>query len=126
MQPQQFIAYGRHVVAELVDCDPEVLNNKELLEVALRSAADFSGASVLDSCAHSFQPNGVTVLLLLAESHVSLHTYPEDRSAFFDAFTCGTSIFPDSILEEFGRQCRFTRWSSQTIERFPLSEATDQ
>jgi S-adenosylmethionine decarboxylase len=108
---------GAHVVASVTGLRREVLNDITLLEHSLTSACTQAGATVLGVIKHKFEPTGVTVLVLLAESHASLHTYPDDRCAFFDAFTCGTSIRPVDILKEFCSSLDLVYHSIQEFER---------
>ena len=91
---------GRHVIADIYGLEPQTLNNLGKLKTALTDAASLSRATVLAVSHFQFSPNGIT-LLLLAESHVALHTYPTEGRAFFDSFTCGTKCDPEVILTEF-------------------------
>lgn len=95
------LAFGRHVLVDIADTSAAVLNDGEALAQALTEAATAEGTTVLGTIRHAFEPTGVTVLLLLAESHVSLHTYPEEGRAFFDAFTCGVRCEPINIFRRF-------------------------
>ncbi len=101
MSSPTFIAYGKHVCVDISDAEPNLLNDLEGLERALVAAAIAEGVSVLGTLRKAFEPTGVTILLLLAESHVSLHTYPEQGRAFFDAFTCGVNYEPSNIFKAF-------------------------
>ncbi len=95
------LAFGRHVLVDIADTSAAVLNDGDALARALTEAATAEGTTVLGTIRHAFEPTGVTVLLLLAESHVSLHTYPEEGRAFFDAFTCGVRCEPINIFRRF-------------------------
>lgn len=95
------LAYGRHVLVDISETNAAALNDGEALAQALTCAAESEGATVLGTIEHAFKPSGVTILLLLAESHVSLHTYPEQGRAFFDAFTCGVRCEPMNIFRRF-------------------------
>lgn len=86
---------GRHVLAELDGIEPSRLDDPDFLAETLRSAVTKAGATVLDVRAHRFSPHGVTVLALLAESHASVHAYPEIGAAFADVFTCGDRADPE-------------------------------
>lgn len=86
---------GRHVLAELDGIEPRLLDDPAFLRQALRSAVTEAGATVIDVLAHRFKPHGVTVLALLAESHASIHAYPEIGAAFADVFTCGERADPE-------------------------------
>jgi S-adenosylmethionine decarboxylase len=85
---------GRHVLAELVGVPAALLDDESFLREALSSALQTCGATVCEVVSKRFQPQGVTVLALLAESHASLHSYPEQESLFVDVFTCGVRADP--------------------------------
>ena len=89
MHKTPYLACGRHVLVDISGASAELLNDLDALEQSLRQAAVTEGVTVLGAMNPAFCPSGVTILLLLAESHISLHTYPEQGRAFFDAFTCG-------------------------------------
>ncbi|PMS20061.1 adenosylmethionine decarboxylase [Trinickia dabaoshanensis] len=95
------LAYGRHVLVDIADTSADLLNDGDALVLALSRAVKAEGATVLGTITHAFEPVGVTVLLLLSESHVSLHTYPREGRAFFDAFTCGVRCEPMNIFQRF-------------------------
>ncbi|HEY0641678.1 MAG TPA: adenosylmethionine decarboxylase [Pseudonocardiaceae bacterium] len=97
---------GRHALAELTGVDGALLDDEELLRQVLADAATEAGATVCQVIAQRFQPQGVTVLALLAESHASLHTYPENGSAFMDVFTCGGSAAPQVAVDAVARALR--------------------
>jgi len=82
---------GCHVLAEFTGVDPALANDRERLRHLLRSAVEGAGATVCDMVDKHFEPHGVTVLALLAESHASIHSYPERGAMFVDVFTCGQS-----------------------------------
>jgi S-adenosylmethionine decarboxylase len=92
------LPWGRHAVADCRGIGFGVLNDGPNLERVLRLSVVGAGASLLSIRTHIFQPHGVTVCAILAESHVSIHTYPEHGVAMLDAFTCG-SIDPTDVLE---------------------------
>ena len=101
MADSPHLAYGRHVLVDIADTDAALLNDGRALTASLTEAALAQGATVLNTIEHAFAPSGVTILLLLAESHVSLHTYPREGRAFFDAFTCGVRCEPIAIFRRF-------------------------
>ncbi len=80
---------GQHLLLTLSGCTAPILDDQSRLEALVRRAAEATGATVLGIQAHHFEPHGVTVLALLAESHMSLHSYPETGAVFVDCFTCG-------------------------------------
>lgn len=97
LEPAVHPFFGRHLLAELYGVCSTRLDDPELLVGALRQGVTQSGATLLNLEVKRFDPQGVTILALLAESHASLHTYPEVGALFFDAFTCGLCD-PEAIL----------------------------
>jgi S-adenosylmethionine decarboxylase len=89
---------GRHVLAELDDVDPSLLDDPTFLREALASAVSEAGATLCEVMSHRFAPQGVTVLAMLAESHASVHTYPELGAVFVDVFTCGDRADPEHAV----------------------------
>lgn len=90
---------GQHLLAELYGVSSARLDDPELLADALRQGVKQGGATLCHLEVRHFSPHGVTVLALLAESHASVHSYPEAGALFFDAFTCGPNCRPEGILE---------------------------
>jgi S-adenosylmethionine decarboxylase len=80
---------GRHLIVTYYDCDPKALRNHKDLSVAMRAAVKASGAQLLEAAEYLFPPDGMTSVMLLSESHASIHTYPEHNACFVDLFTCG-------------------------------------
>jgi S-adenosylmethionine decarboxylase len=83
------VSNGRHLILDLYDCDQALLDNYEELERLLQVALNMAGAKILRMFGEKFQPQGVTLLALLAESHASIHTWPELGYAAIDLYTCG-------------------------------------
>ena len=107
---------GDHYLLNLYGCSFNSLNNEEYLKDLIETAALCSGATILQIIGKSFQPQGVTILGLLAESHISIHTWPEKGEAAVDIFTCGDclpKIGCDIIIEQI--QCN--RHTLQLIKR---------
>ena len=80
---------GRHLIAEFYGCESRILNDAEGIGAALRTAAGRVGATVVGEVYHRFRPRGVTGVVLIAESHLSIHTWPDQRYVAVDVFTCG-------------------------------------
>jgi spermidine synthase len=89
---------GRHVLAELGGAPAGTLDDEPALRAALTGALLDAGATVLQVVSHRFDPGGVTVLAMLAESHASLHAWPERGRAFVDVFTCGEAADPERAV----------------------------
>jgi S-adenosylmethionine decarboxylase len=86
---------GRHCIVELYDGNPNRLDDESFIRDALKEAAERAGATLLSLTSHKFEPQGVTALALLSESHISIHTWPELGYAAVDAFTCGKHTNPE-------------------------------
>ena len=91
---------GYHVLLELRDCNPTLLNDLNYIRQAMLTAANDVGATVVGESFHRFSPQGVTGILAIAESHISIHTWPEYGYAAADIFTCGSTFPP---MEAAGR-----------------------
>jgi S-adenosylmethionine decarboxylase len=83
------VSNGRHLILDLYNCDRDLLDNYEELERLLQVALNMAGANILRVFGEKFEPQGVTLLALLAESHASIHTWPELGYAAIDLYTCG-------------------------------------
>jgi len=83
------LSNGRHLILDLYDCDPEILDNYEELQQLLETSLVMAKANILRIIGEKFKPQGVTLLALLAESHASIHTWPEIKYAAIDLYTCG-------------------------------------
>ena len=92
-------ALGRHILVELQDCDKEVLNDLDLIRRVMVTAAEECGAEVLGESFHRFSPQGISGVVVIAESHLSIHTWPEYGYAAADVFTCGTVVKPEIAAE---------------------------
>ena len=80
---------GKHFIASYSGCDAAALKDVGRLEEVMLEAVEKTGATTLSSSKHIFLPDGLTMVVLLGESHASIHTYPEHGSCFVDLFTCG-------------------------------------
>jgi S-adenosylmethionine decarboxylase len=92
-------ALAKHLLLELNDCDPKLLNDISFIREIMLAAANESGATVLGESFHQFSPQGVSGVILIAESHLSVHTWPEHGYAGADIFTCGTRVKPEKAAE---------------------------
>jgi S-adenosylmethionine decarboxylase len=90
----------KHIILDLYACNPEILNCIEQLEPIVYNAAHEAGANILYSKFYQFEPQGATGFLLLAESHISVHTWPEFGFAAVDIFTCGDTVDAEAIAQD--------------------------
>ena len=93
-------ALGLHVIAELSNCREDLLGDLDLVRAVLTRAAEVAGAEVLQVVAHRFSPQGISGIAVIAESHLSIHTWPELGYAAVDVYTCGPHTDPE-------RACRY-------------------
>jgi len=101
-------ALGRHLLLELFDCDSESINNLEAVKSSLIEAAKRAQATIVDVVFHEFNPFGISGVVVIAESHLSIHTWPEYRYAAVDVFSCGEVLQPEIavnyLVEQFGAE----------------------
>jgi S-adenosylmethionine decarboxylase len=94
----EYKTFGRHVLADVWGVDFNKINDIEFLKEHMYKAAEKSGATILAMEDEAFTPCGVTVLVLLSESHLSIHTYPEKGFAAIDGYTCGDDVDPEIAI----------------------------
>ncbi len=85
-------ALGRHLLVELFSCAEDILDDLGRIETFMKEAARVSGATIVESVFHRFQPHGISGVVIIAESHLAIHTWPEHGYAAVDFFTCGADI----------------------------------
>ena len=85
---------GRHVLAEVYGCGFDILNDLDGIREILVSAALSAGAEVLETTFHRFSPQGISGVVVISESHLAIHTWPEYGYAAVDVFTCGEEVTP--------------------------------
>jgi S-adenosylmethionine decarboxylase len=95
----QYSTYGRHIAVDVWGVDFTVLDNMNYLQQIMIEAAEKSGATVLSVINKKFDPTGCTILILLSESHLSIHTYPEKEFAAIDCYTCGEKVDPKIAMD---------------------------
>ena len=92
-------ALGKHLLLELNGCDHKLLNDISFIKETMLAAAKESGATVLGESFHQFSPQGVSGVIIIAESHLTVHTWPEHGYAGADIFTCGTRVKPEKAAK---------------------------
>ncbi|MBU2567345.1 MAG: adenosylmethionine decarboxylase [Elusimicrobia bacterium] len=85
---------GKQLLIELYDCKPKLLNDVKAIENIMKEAAEYSRAKIIDAIFHRFNPHGVSGVIVIAESHLSIHTWPEYGFASADVYTCGNKVNP--------------------------------
>jgi S-adenosylmethionine decarboxylase len=100
------LALGKHLLLELMDCNHELLNDIEYLRKALSDVAGQIGATVIKDSFYQFTPQGVSGVVIIAESHISIHTWPEYNYAAVDVFTCGDVIQPKDAVKPLAEKLK--------------------
>ena len=112
---------SKHLLLELYKCDFEKLNDESFLRCSLNRAAKFAKATVLNLISNKFEPQGVTAIALLAESHISIHTWPESYYSAVDIFTCGRNMLPELASQYLIEALKAEEHYLRVIERNPPS-----
>lgn len=111
---------GRHLLAEYLDCDASILDDKDMIEKLLIEAAEAAGTAVVAAVIKPFDPQGVSGVVVIEESHLSVHTWPENAYAAVDFFTCGDGdpLKAHAVIYEGLRaqKCEYELFSRGNIE----------
>ena len=110
-------ALGRHLLIELFDCDSDAINNLEAVKGTLVEAAKRAHATIVDVVFHEFNPFGISGVVVIAESHLSIHTWPEYRYAAVDIFSCGDVLQPEVAASYLVEQFAAERTSVVEVQR---------
>ena len=117
---------GKHLLLELYRCDYEKLNDESFLRCSLNRAAKLAKATVLNLISNKFEPQGVTAIALLAESHMSIHTWPESNYSAVDIFTCGQNMSPEFASQYLIEAMKAEEHTLRVIKRNPPAEVLKQ
>ena len=110
---------SKHFLLELYRCNYEKLNDEAFLRCTLNRAAKLAKATVLNLISNKFEPQGVTSIALLAESHISIHTWPESNYSAVDIFTCGQNMMPQVACHYLIEALKAEEHFLRIIERNP-------
>ncbi len=108
---------GNQIVAEFYGCDSELLNDVTFVEKAMVTAADMAGAHIVTQTFHHFSPHGVSGAVIIAESHLAIHTWPEYGYAAVDLFTCGDTVIAENALNHLRDSLKAAQISTMEIHR---------
>ncbi len=92
-------ALGTHLLVELRECSTKILGNLKEIQDVLITAAKVADATIVEVVFHKFSPFGISGMIVIAESHLSIHTWPEYEYAAVDIFTCGNALKPEKAVE---------------------------
>ncbi len=113
---------GRHLLAEFYECDCETLDDVVLVENTMKRGALISGATIVDSSFHRFLPHGISGVVVVSESHLTIHTWPEFGYAAVDVFTCGDHVDPWKAFDFIKKAFKAGRATTDEIRRGKYSE----
>lgn len=120
------INLGQHVLAEFFECDPNILNNVNMVEKLMIEAALECGATIVQKCFHMFNPYGVSGVVIISESHLAIHTWPELGYAAVDLFTCGDKCDPKVSYEYLKKMFNSKNATYSELKRGIIDEETLQ
>ncbi|MGI5852877.1 MAG: adenosylmethionine decarboxylase [Bacillota bacterium] len=110
-------ALGRHILCEVHGCDPKVLDDRKAIEQIMVEAALGAGAEVREVAFHKFSPQGVSGVVVISESHLTIHTWPELGYAALDVFTCGNRVDPWKACNYITKSFRAGQMSATEVKR---------
>jgi S-adenosylmethionine decarboxylase len=116
---------GRHILAEYYSCDISTLDNIALLEECMQKAVVASGATIVDTKFHQFSPYGVSGVIVIAESHMAIHTWPEYGYAAIDFFTCGERVDPWKAFDHMKKTLKPLTYSTKELKRGLLTPESE-
>ena len=99
MSNEQHPSIGHHYIIEASGCDPDILGDVGRVQQILVKAAEVAGAKVWAVSFHRFHPHGVSGVVVISESHLAVHTWPEFKYAAMDIYTCGDQVDPEKGIE---------------------------
>jgi S-adenosylmethionine decarboxylase proenzyme len=114
--------FGKHILAEYFECECTYLDSEQAIREVMLEAASASGATIVGNIFHHFSPQGVTGVVVIAESHLAIHTWPEFRYASVDLFTCGSHLDPWVGFEYLKERLQSRKWMSKEIIRGTMEE----
>ena len=123
---QKLSHQSKHLLLDLYRCDCEKLNDESFLRCILNRSAKLANATVLNLTSNKFEPQGVTAIALLAESHISIHTWPESNYSAVDIFTCGQNMMPELASQYLIESLVAKEHSLRVIDRNPPSDVPKQ
>ena len=115
-------ALGRHILAEFFNCDREILNKSDEVERFMKKAALDCGATIVSSVFHTFNPHGVGGVVVIAESYLAIHTWPDYGYAAVDVFTCGNLVEPEKAIQSVQNSIKANQMESKEFIRGELKD----
>ena len=110
-------ALGKHLILELYDCNAAMLSSVSSVQEVMLKAARAANATIIDSIFHLFKPHGVSGVVVIAESHFAIHTWPEHGYASVDLYTCGSKTRPWEAFKTVKKLFKAKHFSVMNMER---------
>lgn len=117
---------GKHLLIEYYECDSKILKNTSLIEKYMIKSAKVAQATIVESVFHTFSPWGVSGVIVIEESHLAIHTWPEYGYAAVDLFTCGNTIKPFTAFKFLEEKLKAERYDLTEISRGITNRFTKQ
>ena len=106
-----------HILFDLYDCPSDLLDIEDFVRFSAWNAVKESKSELINLTCHKFKPQGITALAMLADSHLSIHTWPEKGIAKCDIFTCGEKCEPHKAVEYLGKAFKAKKIKSDAFDR---------
>ncbi len=114
-------ALGQHILVEFLGCDADVLNDVAAIEKGMIDAALEANATIINTTFHYFSPYGVSGVVVIQESHLAVHTWPEYQYAAVDLFTCGDNVYPWKAFDHLKKIFKAANYSALETRRGTLN-----
>lgn len=108
---------GKHILAEYYGCDKDILDSVEAIENIMSEAAKAASVTVVEKCFHKFSPYGVSGVIVITESHLAIHTWPEYNYAAVDFFSCNKNCKTELTLEKLQTLLKAERYTYNLVKR---------
>lgn len=108
---------AHHLLADLFECESSRLNDPQLIREAMLGAARSCGATIVADSVHQFSPQGVSGVVVIAESHLTIHTWPQEGYAAIDVFTCGVALRAEKAVRHLAAALGSTRQRVTEVPR---------
>jgi len=115
---------GKHLLVEYYECEPKILNDVNKIREYMMEAARVGGATIVNDVFHTFNPYGVSGVVVIAESHLAIHTWPEYNFAAVDLFTCGEDVDPWKAFEYLKKNLKSKYHLTMEVKRGVLNQVT--
>jgi S-adenosylmethionine decarboxylase len=115
--PSLYGTMGRHIIADLSGCNKKLISSVSFVQNILEEAVKKAKATIISSRFHQFTPIGVSGIVLLSESHCSIHTWPDEEYAAIDIYTCGEHVYPKVACDHIADKLEASRVYITSLER---------